>query len=57
MEPKRATPRSGNYGGVRLSTLVRDSLSLTDYERGCLYVGLSTALMFGLCLMHWAGVA
>ena len=59
MADKRATPHGGNRNGVKSSCLGRHGLIIPrdEWERGTLAVGLSTALMFGLCLMHWAVVA
>ena len=56
MAGKRATPRDSGHGGVKASTWLRDAfiLPLSDYERGCLLAGLSTAAMLGACLVHWA---
>ena len=56
MGTKKATPRSGNYCGVR-SHGCSDKQILAEFERGCLLAGLSTALMLALCVADWMAVA
>lgn len=52
MTEKRATPRSGNYGGARGS--VKPDRIIADWEEGTLLGGLLIAVSFGLMFIYAA---